>query len=746
MILQEKWMLPSFKKANVNTKENKNYSSIKTLKNKLSFGKKVLAFLTLALLNLNGFSQALTPVTSFGSNPGNLRMYSYVPTSVSGPVSLVVVLHGCTQTATSYAEGSGWNKLADKHKFILVYPEQKKENNSYLCFNWFDSLYQQKGQLQVLSIKQMVDYMKANYSIDTTKIFVTGLSAGGAMSNVMLANYPETFKKGAIMSGVPYRASKDTLSSYYATHGFVTKTPDQWGKLVKNANPSYAGEYPHVAIFQGGLDSTVYVKTAVESIKQWTNVNGADQTPESVDTAFQGNTGVSLSIYNDTITNKPVVYYYKIKKMKHALAVDTGSCARQGGKVQAYVKDVDFHSTYWAADYFGIINAPYTITGLPIVFQNANNITYSVSNTTGSTYQWTVPAGATIVSGQGTNSITVNFGTASGNVSVIETTSGGCVNDLATKYVKVLDFSVIVNQTGLINCYGAKTAQLAAVVTGNNGPFTVSWAPVAQTTPVISNLGVGSYTLTVKDKSNTVINTTTINVTQPALLVTTQSQTICAGETLKIGSTKHRKSGLFTDVLTSSKGCDSVVKTLLVVLPEIFTTQIVKKCAGESITVGTNTYTANGSYTDVLKAANGCDSTVHTVLIIANQLNANAGGNNNNNNSGWFNGASNFAGSNNAKQPIMTSSKACPTNNNGEKSGTVDIFPNPFSTFSTIKFSNTQTNVTIKVVDVNGNVILSTTFTGTEFQLEAETLKKGNYSVLIIDTNGKVTTKNIIVK
>lgn len=527
--------------------------------------KQLLTFLIVALLHINAFSQAaLTPVASFGTNPGNLRMYSYVPPGVSGPVSLVVVLHGCTQTAASYAAATGWNKLADKHKFILLYPEQKKENNVALCFNWFDSLYQKKDMLQVLSIKQMVDYMKSNYTIDTTNIFITGLSAGGAMSNIMLANYPETFKKGAVMSGIPFKASLDTLGSYYSTHGYVTKTPEQWGALVKNANPSYTGAFPDVALFHGGLDSTVYLSTNTESVKQWTNVNGADQTPDSVDNAFQGDPGISLSIYNDSL-NKPVVYFYNIKNMKHAVSIDTGTCTRQGGEVQAYAKDFNLHSTYWAADFFGILQAPYNIAGSAVVLQNAMNIVYSVPNTAGSTYNWSVPQGASVASGQGSSMITVNFGINSGNVSVEEIQSDGCINDKASKFVKVLFFNVAINKTSLINCHGDASGELTAIVTGNTGPYTYNWLPIHASTSTVSNLEAGHYTLIVKDGSGRVISVSNTSIVEPPPIITRQFQRICEGESLTVGTNTYSETGRYTDVLTSSQGCDSTVNTVLVV-------------------------------------------------------------------------------------------------------------------------------------------------------------------------------------
>ncbi|MEO6883176.1 MAG: PHB depolymerase family esterase [Bacteroidia bacterium] len=400
-----------------------------------------LLFICCGIFYLNAQAQVL----GFGSNPGNLNMYKYVPSGITGPAPLVIALHGCTETALEYAHETGWDKLADRHLFYVIYPEQVIANNSSLCFNWFDTTDVNRNMGEALSIKQMRDYMVANYDIDTTRIFVTGLSAGAAMTVAMLAAYPELFHKGAEMSGLPYKAATSVLTTTYAEDGLVTNIPSQWRALVRAQNPTYTGPFPKLAIFHGTADFVVNINNATELIKQWTNLNHADQIVDSTYNSFQGNANVEQTIYNDS-SNNPVVYYYKITGMPHGIAIDTGSCPRQGGAIATYsIEEHKFHSTYWAADFFGILKQPYIITGSILVNQYAANIVYSVPNTIGSTYNWTVPTHAQIVGGQGTNSITVNFDTISGNVSVTETTAAGCINDEASLYVLVNSTNGVVN-------------------------------------------------------------------------------------------------------------------------------------------------------------------------------------------------------------------------------------------------------------------------------------------------------------
>jgi poly(hydroxyalkanoate) depolymerase family esterase len=155
-------------------------------------------------------------VTDFGSNPGNLRMFKHIPSGLPASSPLVVVLHGCTQNARDFAAQSGWIELADRLHVALALPEQTQGNNPRNCFNWFVISNNRRGQGEALSIRQMVDKMKSDHGIDPNRVFVTGLSAGGAMTSVMLATYPDVFAGGGIIAGLPYGCANDP-SPFVAT-------------------------------------------------------------------------------------------------------------------------------------------------------------------------------------------------------------------------------------------------------------------------------------------------------------------------------------------------------------------------------------------------------------------------------------------------------------------------------------------------------------------------------------------------
>jgi hypothetical protein len=197
---------------------------------------------------------------------------------------------------------------------------------------------------------------------------------------------------------------------------------------VRKENPTYTGNFPKVEIFQGTSDLTVNPVNATELIKQWTNVHNTDTIADSINTSFNGNSLVKMKQYFD-LSGKTVVQTYMISSMQHGIAVYPGTCFQQGGTTAlgSYSYAENFYSSFWAAEFFGIINNPYSITGPITVTHSQTNIIFSVPNHAGSTYQWSFPAGVTIVSGQGTNQVTVNWGSASGFVSVNETDSGSCI-------------------------------------------------------------------------------------------------------------------------------------------------------------------------------------------------------------------------------------------------------------------------------------------------------------------------------
>jgi poly(hydroxyalkanoate) depolymerase family esterase len=297
-------------------------------------------------------SAGLTQVTSFGTNPGNLNMYKYVPAGVPANAPLVVAMHGCTQTASAY-QSAGWNALADLLKFYVVYPEQKSANNQNSCFNWFEVGDIARGQGEALSIKQMVDNMKASHSIDSGRVFVTGLSAGAAMTGVMAATYPDVFSGAAIMAGIPYKCATTMTDAFSCMSPGADKTPTQWGDLVRGAFSGYTGPWPKISIWHGTSDFTVATMNLAEEMQQWTNVHGIDQAADVSETVA----GYPHKVYKDG-TGNARVETYEVTSMGHGTAVDPqfmfpGSSVGCG-TAGAYILDTNICSTWYAATFFGL--------------------------------------------------------------------------------------------------------------------------------------------------------------------------------------------------------------------------------------------------------------------------------------------------------------------------------------------------------------------------------------------------------
>ncbi len=309
------------------------------------------ALFSAALLLANGslFAQ-VTQVAGFGSNPGALAMYKYVPSGLPANAPLVVALHGCVQSAGAYDGESGWVLLADRYKFALALAEQSFSNNSARCFNWFESGDVTRGSGEALSIKQMVDKMKSDHTIDPARVYVTGLSAGGAMTAVMLATYPDVFAGGAVIAGVAYDCGRGSSAAFNCMDPGLNLSPAQWGNKVRAAS-SHGGPWPIVSIWHGSSDPTVKPVNAQELIDQWTNVHGIDQIADVEDTIA----GYPHKVFRNS-AGQALIESYTITGMGHGTPVDPGSGERQCGTAGAYLLDANICSSWYIARFFGLDN------------------------------------------------------------------------------------------------------------------------------------------------------------------------------------------------------------------------------------------------------------------------------------------------------------------------------------------------------------------------------------------------------
>ena len=212
------------------------------------------------------------------SNDAGSRAYKvYVPAGTSdAPRPMMVMLHGCTQSADDFAAGTQMNRLADEHGFVVVYPEQASHANASKCWNWFKPQDQARGAGEPSLIAGIVREVAQRHDADPRRIYVAGLSAGAAMAVVLGETYPEVFAGVGAHSGLPYGSAHDIPSAMAAMKGGRSGMPG-----LKNI-PGAAGAPSRKAVqavplivFHGDRDHTVQHTNGAHIEQQARDAHGA---------------------------------------------------------------------------------------------------------------------------------------------------------------------------------------------------------------------------------------------------------------------------------------------------------------------------------------------------------------------------------------------------------------------------------------------------------------------------------------
>ena len=289
----------------------------------------------------------LAPFQQFGSNPGELKAWVHAPAGLPKGAPLVVVLHGCTQSARGYNHGSGWSAAADEHGFAVLFPEQQRANNPNLCFNWYQPEDARRGGGETLSIRQMVTAMQVRHGTDPGKVFVTGLSAGGAMAAVMLATYPEVFAGGAVIAGLPFGTANSVPEAFDRMRGHKEISGDELAGLVKSAS-KHAGPWPALSVWHGTGDMTVDSSNATALVDQWRALHGvADAKPDSDRVA-----GYPHRVWRDS-NGRQVIEEYVITDAGHGTPLSTQS-PQSGETAGPYMLETGISSTQQSVRFWGI--------------------------------------------------------------------------------------------------------------------------------------------------------------------------------------------------------------------------------------------------------------------------------------------------------------------------------------------------------------------------------------------------------
>jgi poly(hydroxyalkanoate) depolymerase family esterase len=290
----------------------------------------------------------LREVVGFGSNPGNLRMLTYAPRKLTKAPALVVALHGCTQTAAVYDHGSGWSTLADAYGFALLFPEQQRSNNPNNCFNWFLPSDTERNHGEAFSIRQMIERMIEDHGINRSRVFVVGLSAGGAMASAMLATYPEVFAGGAIIAGLPYGCATNVQEAFEAMAGGRDRSAREWGDLIRSASP-HRGPRPKISLWHGSSDAIVNPRNMEASLMQSIDAHGV-----SVRLRIEHKVGGHSRRVWRTEAGDDVIEAITITDMGHGVPLAAGAGSERCGNVGPFHFDVGVSSSHHIARFWGV--------------------------------------------------------------------------------------------------------------------------------------------------------------------------------------------------------------------------------------------------------------------------------------------------------------------------------------------------------------------------------------------------------
>ena len=191
---------------------------------------------------------------SFTHQGRTLAYKLYLPPTTAGaapaPRPLVLMLHGCTQDPADFAAGTRMNQLARDLGVVVLYPEQVQHANAQKCWNWFKPQHQQRGRGEPAVLAALAQSIAAEHQVDTARIFVAGLSAGGAMADIVGRCYPDVFAAVGVHSGLPSGCATDVMSAL---------TVMRSGGGADTA-ASTTGAVPPTIVFHGDADSTVHVR------------------------------------------------------------------------------------------------------------------------------------------------------------------------------------------------------------------------------------------------------------------------------------------------------------------------------------------------------------------------------------------------------------------------------------------------------------------------------------------------------
>jgi poly(hydroxyalkanoate) depolymerase family esterase len=291
-------------------------------------------------------------VAEFGPNPGNLGMFACIPRAAAKPSPLVVALHGCQQTAREFDLTTGWSALGRKNGFAVLFPEQRCGNNPQNCFNWFIEKHIRRNEGEIASIRSMIETLLHDHKLDRGRVYVTGLSAGGAMACALLASYPDLFAAGAIIAGLPYGAAIGPIGAMKAMAFGPEHSARELGNLVRRAAPRQR-RWPKVSIWHGSRDDVVAPAKASALVRQWLDIHRLDEAGVVLDEVD----GQLRRTWRDA-TGTVLVEHYDIDGMAHGVPMNAMIPLRPEAFAAPFALDARISSTLRIAKSWELLRHP----------------------------------------------------------------------------------------------------------------------------------------------------------------------------------------------------------------------------------------------------------------------------------------------------------------------------------------------------------------------------------------------------